>query len=384
MKIVHICISERYVEGDSYHENILPTKHQKMGHTVTVIGSQEYFDGRTKSMKHRETADYVNKDGIHVIILPSAKGGVLYDALVKTVKGLYETITTINPDVVFVHGVGSPDNRAVARYVKHHKNVKLFADNHNDYNVTPIRKGFKHKIYRVIGAYNARLLLPYAEKFWGTIPLRVDYLNKVFRIPRDKTDVLIMGGEDDLIINKNVEQVRNNIRKYYGIPKEAFLVVTGGAFDKRKQQNLLMEAIKELNNDSIWLIAFGEPVKGMKAVFEPYMSEKRIMITGWLPSDYAYDLFLASDLAFFPGWHSVLWEQAVACGIPLVVKKWDGVDHVNYNGNAVLLEKVDVEIIKDTIKDLFNTPKYKKMQELAKEAAPNFFMSNIANKAIGL
>ncbi len=383
-KIVHICISERYVEGDSYHENILPTKHRKMGYEVTVIASQIYFDGRTKSMMSRDTADYINKDGIHVIILPSTKGNKFTRLVNRTVEGLYETLEKECPDIVFVHGVKSPDNNAVANYVKRHDTVMLFADNHNDYHVTPIQRGFLPWFYRRIAAINARKLLPVAKRYWGTLPLRAEYLNTVFRIPKSKIGVLIMGGDDDIISSINPVVDRNNVRKQYGIPQDAFLIVTGGAFDKRKQQQLLMEAVKEINNEKIWLLAFGEPVKGMEKIFEQYNDVHNIVMTGWLPSDRAYELFIASDLAFFPGWHSVLWEQAVACGVPIVVKYWEGVDHVNFNGNAVLMEDVNVESIKRKITELSFTPSYYTMLEAAKIAAPNFYMSHIANKAIGL
>ena len=384
MNILHICISERYVEGDSYHENILPTKHQKMGHKVTVIASQDYFDGRTKSMKHRGTADYYNKDGIHVIILSSSKKNILSRLLSKSVEGLYGAITRVGPDIIFVHGVKSPDNKAVAKYVKNNPQVHLFADNHNDYRVTPLRKGFIPWLSRLIAARNARLLLPVAIRFWGTLPLRAEYLNMVFKIPKNKIGVLIMGGDDDIIRSINKERNKKLIRNQYGIPEDAFLIVTGGVFDKRKQQNLLMEAVKQTDNEKVWLLAFGEPAKEMENVFLPFKSENRIKMTGWLPSDKAYELFMASDLAFFPGWHSVLWEQAVACGLPIVVKYWEGVDHVSFNGNAVLMKQVNVETIKKEIEGLCFTTRYNKMLKAAKEAAPYFYMGHIANKAIGI
>ena len=111
---------------------------------------------------------------------------------------------------------------------------------------------------------------------------------------------------------------------------------------------------------------------------------KNIVLTGWLPSDKAYDMFLAADLAFFPGWHSVLWEQAVACGIPIVTKKWEGVGHIDINNNAILMEKVDVESIKRVIEELRFTPKYHVFLKNAESVAPLFYMSHIANMAIGI
>jgi len=384
MKIIHICISERYVEGDSYHENILPTIHQSMGHSVTVIASQSYFDGRTKCMKFRDTADYYNKDGLHVIILPLYKGNRIIGLLGKSVEGLFEKLNQLSPDVIFVHGLGAPDNHAIVKYLKNNNSVKLYADNHNDYHVTPLRKGLKPWIYRRILSLNARVLVPYTTTFWGTLPLRAIYMNKVYGIPKKKIGVLVMGGDDRLIVGKDKSIIRSTVRDKYGIPLDSFLVVTGGAFDKRKQLDLLMDAVNGLHEDNVYLLAFGEPVSGMESVFEKYKKVDNIKLIGWIPSDLAYDMFLASDLAFFPGWHSVLWEQAVACGLPLVVKYWYGVDHVNYNGNALLLRDVTISTIKEAITKLRFTPDYYKILDMAKEAATNFYMSNIANKAIGL
>lgn len=193
-----------------------------------------------------------------------------------------------------------------------------------------------------------------------------------------------MGGDENLILNRDKDDLRKSIRSQYGIPNDAFLVATGGAFDKRKQQYLLMDAVERLSDKNVWLLAFGEPVKEMEQVFEKYKNVQNIVMTGWLPSDKAYDMFLASDLAFFPGWHSVLWEQAVACAIPLVVKYWKGVDHINHNENAILMDNVNINNIKDVILKFLDKDYYIKKKNLAIEAAPNFYMSNIANKAIGL
>ena len=125
-----------------------------------------------------------------------------------------------------------------------------------------------------------------------------------------------MGADEKYIVGKDRNVICKRVREQYGIPSDAFLVVTGGTLDKRKQQYLLFDAVKQLKEDNVWLLAFGTPTKEMEAVFDSYKTVSNIVMTGWLAAEKAYDLFMASDLAFFPGTHSVLWEQAVATATP--------------------------------------------------------------------
>ena len=65
---------------------------------------------------------------------------------------------------------------------------------------------------------------------------------------------------------------------------------------------------------------------------------------------------MASDLCAFPGTHSVLWEQACACGLPGVFRDWEGMHHVDVGGNAVFLKDASAEGIKRLLSDLLSHP----------------------------
>ena len=381
MKIVHIAISEKYVEGMSYQENLLSKAHIRLGNEVFVI-AQQCFVNKDKEQICRSIGTYINDDGICITILPYAHKNKVLRLLCPITRGLYERLNEILPDVIFVHGVTAADNILIARYVKEHPQTKLYADNHNDYYNSPL-KGIKGFFVKIAIRRNASFLLPYVQTVWGTTPWRVEYLQDQYNVPKEKTELLIMGAEEQYIQGKNIKEIRSVVRSEYNIPDDAFLVVTGGALDKRKQQKLLMEAVKDLSKQNIWLLAFGAPTKEMEPVFRSYQEVPNIVMTGWLPAVKGYDMFLASDLAFFPGTHSVLWEQAAACGVPVVVKQWRGMEHINVNGNAMLVSEVNIETIKETIVALHFTPLYDEMKEKAQKAAASFFLSKIAKNAIG-
>jgi len=379
-KIVHIVLFENYQEGYSYQENLLTQKQKELGYDVYIIASQRYRDNNYR-YHLRDTGFYINEYGIPVRVLPCTKYNPHIARFFDECIGLYEALVEITPDIIFLHNFSGKDVRHLRRYLKTHYGVVLYVDSHADFYNKPINT-IKDKIGALEIGILGRSLIPFAKMFWGTLPWRVQYLREVYKIPSNKTDLLIMGADEGIILGKDREKVKESIRGKYKIPDNAFLISSGGKLDKRKQQNLLMEAVRQMSN-SIYLIIFGEPTEEMKPVFEEYGKDNNIILPGWLPSEQAYDIFMASDLAFFPGTHSVLWEQAVACETPIVTKHWEGMEHIDCDGNAILMDNVDVDHIKDVIIRLQDTSVYSSMKKRAVEVAHNFYLKEIALKAIG-
>lgn len=381
-KILHVCVFERYVEGASYQENLLATRHKELGFDVYIVTSQTSSDNKKRPCLNA-IGHYVNDKGIDVTILPNSKHNVHVARFFDHCVGLYDRMVEIAPDIIFVHNFTSKDVRHIVRYAKEYPNVRVYTDCHSDYYNNPI-KTIGQKIRHFERGRWGRSLCEISQRMWGTTPWRVEYLQDIYKIPAEKTGLLIMGADEKYIVGKDKDEVRKNVRKQYGIPNNAFLVVTGGTLDKRKQQNLLFDAVKQLKEENVWLLAFGTPTKEMETIFASYKIIPNIVMTGWLAAEKAYDLFMASDLAFFPGTHSVLWEQAVACSTPLVVRHWNGMEHVNVNGNAVLMDEVTIDTIIRQIRALNKTPEYEAMSRHSTEVASQFYLTEIAKKAIGL
>ena len=88
-------------------------------------------------------------------------------------------------------------------------------------------------------------------------------------------------------------------------------------------------------------------------------------------------------MVFFPGQHSVLWEQACASKVPCVFEKWEGMDHVNNGGNSDFVTPITEEKIAEKIEMLKFTAKYFKMKSIAESKATDIYLySNIAKKSL--
>ena len=247
-------------------------------------------------------------------------------------KGLYEELVSISPDVIFVHGGQFVSIKDVLKYKKSHKNVRLYIDQHGDFYNMPVNTLKKRILQKVIYGHYLRAAVKYCNKFWGVTPWRCQYLHDVYGIPEEKIGLLVMGGDDDYIHLSQQDTIRRNIRQKLGLNEDDFLLITGGKIDKTKNIHLLIKAVKELNINNLKLIVFGQPNDEMSGIIENISSDTHIRYIGWIESTKVYDYFIASDLAVFPGTHSVLWEQAAACGIPMIVKDWEGMHHVDVGG----------------------------------------------------
>jgi len=384
MKIVHLCLSNFYIEGFGYQENLLPKYHKKDGHDVTIIASRFSFNKENGQPDTADAGEYINSDGIKVIRINYKYKwlGKINDK-VRIYKDTYRLLEKEKPDLIFCHGIQFLDLREVVRYVKDNPSCKLVADNHADYINSATNILSKKLLHGVLWKKTIKKSLRFIDVIYGVTPNRCKFLNEVYDIPKEKIKLLVMGADSEKIAFNKKEQIRQEIRKQLSIEYDDFVIITGGKIDKEKNIHHLMEAVNKIGNSKIKLIVFGVPKKEIKPIIDE-LSSPLIRMIGWINSTDVYNYFLASDLAVFPGTHSVLWEQAVGTGIPSIFKKWEGMTHIDVGGNCIFVEEGTVEelmtVIMTVVKD---KDKYNKMKEAAiNQGIPYFSYERISRLAI--
>lgn len=385
MKIVHLCLDCFYIEGMEYQENVLPRKHRQLGYDVEVITSPFCFDGRGNVFE-RATEEYINKDDVKVTIIPYDSRFGKYGKNYKIFSDLYERLNTSKPDIVFCHGAQFNGIGGIIKYLKQYPMVKFYLDSHVDYVNSPITTWKSRLLQRYYSGWKYRRLAPYCQRIWCTLPLRVKYVKEVYRVRSEKVELLVMGGDVNKISSLEREQIRDRVRDKYKVGRSTFLVVSGGKIDSRKNIHLLMEAVSKISHKEIKLLVFGEPNQEVRSLIKPFEKSDNIVMLGWLNPDDCYDLFFAADLAVFPGTHSVLWEQACACGLPAVFRGTRGQNHIDLGGNCQYLYEDDAEEIAEVLLRIIDDDAlYQKMKTVALEKGfDTFSYMEIAKKAIGL
>lgn len=383
MKIVHLCLSAFYVENMGYQENILPRKHQQQGHEVTIISTPYRFDNK-QGAYYINPGIRINEDDIPVIILRYKKFIGKLAKYLHLVQGLYCELERLSPDIIFCHGISFFSIYDLKRYCKNHKTT-LFCDCHADYYNTPTT-GFKYKIINgFFWPFIAKSIIPYVEKAWGTTPARCEYLKNIYKFPESKVDLLVMGGDENVIPYESRDLLRTEICKQLSISYDTYIICSGGKINREKKIIELIKAFSLLENKDIKLLLFGSLTKDIETEFYELLSKnKKISYLGWANQKIINEILVISDLAIFPGTHSVLWEQAIACGTPTIYRKRPFMTHVDVGGNCLFIEDGEVETIKQALYKVINDKTlYNRMRLITRtKGRETFSYGNIARRAI--
>lgn len=385
MKILQVCLCGYYNPQMGYQDNILPKYYKKIGLECVTVASQYYKDqGRMIYDKRKKVKI---EDGIEIIRIKNKYNlPNKVNSKLRLYSGLYNVLKEEKPDIIFLHNFQFLSIFDIIKYCKKNKHVKVYADSHTDYINSATNWLSKNILHRFIWRLTTQFIIPYVIKFWGVTDQRCKFMNEVYSIPKEKIDILVMGADIDKEKIMDKEAIRTDIRKKLDISNEDFVVITGGKIDKLKNINLVLEAIKNLSDyKNIKLILFGSIKDEVKEICSEYLKHKNIIYIGWIDSNDVYDYFLASDLAVFPGTHSVLWEQAVGTGVPCIFKRWNNMDHVDLGGNCIFIEEESSIEIENIIKELLNTKNgmYRKLKENSEiKGISQFSYLEIAKKSI--
>lgn len=384
MKIVHLCLGCFYPDNYSYQENMLPKFHKQLGYDVEVIASLVSFDKDGKCTFLEKGSTYQNEYDIKVTRLDYKRPEKIYHKL-KRYVGTYDVLEKAKPDVLFIHGCQFMDMDVVVKYIEKHSKIRVYVDNHADFSNSGTNWLSKNVLHKILWRHAAHIVEPYTTKFYGVMPARVDWLLDMYKLPKDKCELLVMGADDDKVKEANNPEVKKSIRQKHGIAENDFLIMTGGKIDPWKTQTLLlMEAVAKINNPKVKLIVFGSVTPDLKDKISERCVADKVQYIGWINSSESYKYFASADLVIFPGRHSVFWEQVAGLGIPMICKYWNGTTHIDLGGNVGFLKYDSADEIRKKIEKLIAHPdKLKKMKQVAEEKGmESFSYRNIAERAL--
>lgn len=384
MKVLHVCLANFYIDNYGYQENTLPKIHELQGHEVEILASTEtYIDNKT--IGYVEPRSYKTEYGVPITRLPYTRWlPHLVSRKLRIYIGVHEFLERFEPDILFIHDLQFLSIREIARYARHRPDVRIYVDCHTDLVNSATNWISRNILHRIVYRWCARIIDPYTTKYYGVLPLRVQFLTDIYRLDPARIEFLPLGVDDTVVDLSKRDMIRHRIRERYGLTDSDFVVVCGGKIDKRKKISNLMLAVREMEETRIKLIVFGSPNDETEGEIRELSQHENIVNVGWVPADDVYDYLMAADLAVFPGTHSVLWEQAVGVGLPCVFREWAGMKHVDIGGNCVFLKTGDVAEISATILRIFEDREmYSSLQEVAMtEGVSTFSYSRIARYSI--
>lgn len=386
MKIVHVCLAGSYNDNWGYQDNMIPKYNKKDGHSVTVITSIFINSTTSEGYEKIEPGEYYLDDGVKIIRIPFKR--FIPNKIVEKLRvyeGLLQLLESEKPDFIFMHCIQFLDMNIVIKYVKDNPNCKLVADNHASYDNSAKNFISREILHKIIYKRTIQRSLPYIDKIYQLAPGCKKFAVDMYNIPDEKQEYLYLGADTDKIHFNKKEEIKARVRKELEIEEDDFVLITGGKLSKGKNTKLLFESIGKIPNKKLKLIIFGVFSDDINnEMLEMIKLDDRVRYIGWLNAEDVYDYYLASDIGIFPGTKSALWEQAICCGLPLICKRWNGMEYVDVGGNCIFIDGDDGNSIVNNIILLMNDKaKYQQMSNIARSKGfERFSYERIARQAI--
>ncbi|KMQ65570.1 hypothetical protein ACM46_06720 [Chryseobacterium angstadtii] len=350
MKILMLC--ELYIENLEYQENLLVKYYMKHGHEVTVITStyENVFDYYNNIHDNSKPEKVYYDHGAKIIKLPFKFN---FGGKIKKYKNITPIVEEFKPDLLYVHDI-MPNMLEMLDYKKRNPHVKMIMDYHADYSnsggswlsVNVLHKIIRRKVY-------LDPVRKHITKFFPIIPGSGTFLTELYGVREDQMEVLPLGADVDRVQEVKKSGKRTEIRERYGMKDHQKLIFSGGKFTELKRIDLLLKAFNEINDPDLHLIIVGDADAANQKYKEVLLAlagnNPNIHFTGWISNSEVYEYLSASDLAVFPASQSIVWLQAIASELPLIIGDFGGqsLDYINEFG--AVLEMKPNEITKENL-----------------------------------
>ena len=179
---------------------------------------------------------------------------------------------------------------------------------------------------------------------------------------------------------------REEVRKEFGIPKDAVVVLSIGELDDNKNHRVVVDALKELN--AYYLICgVGPNEKALKEQAQANGMEDRLILAGYRKD--IPDILGACDIFAFPSFHEglpVSLLEAMAGGLPVVCSRIRGnVDVVEDGGNGYTCDPKDEIQWNDAIRSIVNsTSNITRFTENGKRISCLYARQNVRHELINI
>jgi 1,2-diacylglycerol 3-alpha-glucosyltransferase len=323
MKIVMIC--DFYNESLAYQENILAKYYIKFGHDVTVITStfQSIFDYINDIYDPGLPPKTYCADGVKIIKL---RYRFNFLNRIRSFSVLDKILSEERPELIFAHDI-SINLLDVVRYLKLHSDAQLIMDFHADYSNSGKNWLSRRILHGIIRKWVLDRVRSYIKRIFPVVPASARFLHEIYKVPYDEMELLPLGADLDISRQVIASRAGFELRKKYGIADNSIVIFTGGKLTPAKRTDALIESFLQLNSSDIWLVVVGDSSEADSGVGSDYIQVlrsmasgcDRILFTGWLNSRQVLEYLDMSDFAVFPASQSILWQQAIGMGKPLII-----------------------------------------------------------------
>lgn len=352
MKIVHLCLSNFYIDGYAYQENQLVAQHVADGHEVTVIASTESF-GADKKPCYLTPGDYMGTDQARVIRLPYRRGlPQRVAAKIRAFPRVMELLESLQPDVILFHGLCGWELNTVVRYKRNHPTIRLYADCHEDFNNSARTWASKWLLHYVFYRPILKRCLPEIDKVLCVTVESISFSRDFYGVDESLLELYPLGGK--VFDDDEYTATRESTRALKQWDERTMVFVQSGKLDRAKRLTDSLRAFTALPGAHLRFAIAGHIMSDVEDEVRPLIAaDARIQELGWIEPMQLRALLCAADVYVQPGSQSATMQMSLCCRCPVVLD--DVPSHrVLFNGNGFLVR--DAADLTQALATLAKTP----------------------------
>lgn len=376
MRVLHLMLSNFYIDNVNYQENIIPIMNYQAGHDVRIIASTEVFVKENK-LGYTQPSEYKTAEGISVIRLPyESISNNLFARKIRSYPNLYQHICEFEPDIILFHGAAGWALHTVSKYKKHNPHIKLYVDSHEDkYNSA---RNFVSRIVLYECFYNQilRKNIKHIDKLLYITKDTYNFIRDVYKIAESKLEFFPLGG---IIPDENERlKFRNKIREEYGLSENDILCIHSGKMDSGKRTFEILKGFSEFKGGNVKLLIIGSADKEVEEEIKKYSIDERIYYLGWMQSERLQHFLMAADLYIQLGSQSATMQQALCNGCVAAVYPYESHTYLLKDKACYIQSAKDItQLLKDISINVVNFSEIReKSTQLAKDILDYKVISN--------
>ena len=205
-------------------------------------------------------------------------------------------------------------------------------------------------------AYPRRLILDTAARASASIGVCAALMDSIAELGADRQRLHVMRNGVDLERFQPVDRVE--ARRYLGVPIDRRILLSVGLLIERKGHHIAIEALKQLPEDVLLVIAGSGPERErLEGLAKDSGVAARVQFAGQVPNDQLKWWYSAADALLLcssrEGWANVLLES-MACGTPAIATSiWGTPEVIQRREAGRLMATRTPQALVDASRDLF-------------------------------
>ncbi len=205
-------------------------------------------------------------------------------------------------------------------------------------------------------AYPRRLILDTAARASASIGVCAALMDSIAELGADRQRLHVMRNGVDLERFQPVDRVE--ARRYLGLPIDRRILLSVGLLIERKGHHIAIEALKQLPEDVLLVIAGSGPERErLEGLAKDSGVAARVQFAGQVPNDQLKWWYSAADALLLcssrEGWANVLLES-MACGTPAIATSiWGTPEVIQRREAGRLMATRTPQALVDASRDLF-------------------------------